>query len=148
MGRDRQLPKFLARVSPKRMVPTNAIFLTALVTLGVGLYTSSRDDGIALLSSMINVGALAAFMLLHLSVVVYHLIKQRSRRVFAHLVVPVIGIAILVLVEVNADHNAQILGVAWLALGLIVLASLYALGRRPRVPSMGMAEDEPVQEPV
>ncbi|GIL30645.1 APC family permease [Actinocatenispora comari] len=148
MGRDRQLPKFLARVSPKRMVPTNAIFLTALVTLGVGLYMSSRDDGIALLSSMINVGALAAFMLLHLSVVVYHLIRQRSRRVFAHLVVPVIGIAILVLVEVNADHNAQILGVAWLALGLIVLASLYALGRRPRVPSMGMAEDEPVQEPV
>jgi amino acid transporter len=130
------------------MVPTNAIFLTALVTLGVGLYMSSRDDGIALLSSMINVGALAAFMLLHLSVVVYHLIKQRSRRVFAHLVVPVIGIAILVLVEVNADHNAQILGVAWLALGLIVLASLYALGRRPRVPSMGMTEDEPVQEPV
>ncbi|GAA4210922.1 APC family permease [Actinocatenispora rupis] len=136
MGRDGQFPKFLARVSPKRMVPTNAIFLTALLTLAVGLYMSTRANGIALLSSLINVGALTAFLLLHVSVVVYYLIRQRSKRILPHLVVPVIGAALLAVVEIFADHSAQILGIVWLGLGLIVLASLYVLGRRPTVPSL------------
>ncbi|HEY3506657.1 MAG TPA: APC family permease [Actinocatenispora sp.] len=136
MGRDGQFPRILARVSRKRLVPTNAIFLTALLTLAVGLYMSTRADGIALLTSLVNVGALTAFLLLHLSVVVYHLIRRRSRRILPHLVVPVVGAALIVVVEIYADHSAQILGIVWLGLGLVVLASLYALGRRPTVPSL------------
>lgn len=140
MSRDRQLPKLLSRVSPKRMVPTNAILLTAVATLAVGLYMSTRGDGIGLLSSMINFGAMTAFLVLHVTVVVYYFIRRRSGRVLVHLVVPVIGFAILLFVVINANVAAQWLGGVWFGIGLVVLASLYALGRRPRLTNSLLEE--------
>ncbi|MCW2762587.1 MAG: putative transporter [Marmoricola sp.] len=46
MARDRQLPSFPAKVHPKKGVPTNATFLAAVVSLGLGHYMAARDDGI------------------------------------------------------------------------------------------------------
>ncbi|GGK73732.1 hypothetical protein GCM10012284_04540 [Mangrovihabitans endophyticus] len=63
MARDRQLPAFLAKVSRERNVPRNAILLVAVASLTLGLSMSARGDGIALLSSLINFGALTAFLL-------------------------------------------------------------------------------------
>jgi amino acid transporter len=141
MARDRQLPALLAKVSPRRWVPTNAIFLTAAVTLAVGLYMSFRSDGIALLSSLINFGAMTAFLVLHVSVVAHYVIRERSRRWLPHLVVPVLGFAILLYVVINAKVAAQLLGVVWLAAGAIVLGVLYAAGRRPKLPDLLSAEE-------
>ena len=50
MARDRQLPAFLAQVHPRTGVPVNATFLVAAVSLALGLYMASRDDGITLLA--------------------------------------------------------------------------------------------------
>ncbi len=131
MARDRQLPAFLARVSIRRNVPINATLLTGAVSLALGLYMATRADGITLLSSLINFGALCAFLVLHVSVVVHHLIRRRSRNLWAHLFMPAVGFVILAYVVVNANIAAQRLGLAWLALGVIVLAGLYLSGRRP-----------------
>src|SRR5204863_9308897 len=68
MARDGQLPRLLGKVSRKHNVPTNAILLVAVVSTGLGLYMNSRDDGIGLLASLINFGALTAFLALHVSV--------------------------------------------------------------------------------
>jgi amino acid transporter len=65
MARDRQLPAFLAKVSLRRSVPTNGILLTAAVSLVLGLYMASRDDGISLLASLVNFGAILSFIVLH-----------------------------------------------------------------------------------
>ncbi|MDR3033756.1 MAG: APC family permease, partial [Kitasatospora sp.] len=62
MARDRQLPSFLAKVHPTRRVPVNATLLTAGVSLVLGLYMTSRDDGITLLSTLVNFGALTTFL--------------------------------------------------------------------------------------
>jgi amino acid transporter len=70
MARDRQLPGFLAKVSRKHNVPINAIVLVAVVSTALGLYMNTRVDGVSLLASLINFGALAAFLALHASVVV------------------------------------------------------------------------------
>ena len=40
---------------------------------------ASRSDGINLLASFINFGALTAFLALHLSVISHYVIRQRSR---------------------------------------------------------------------
>ena len=131
MARDRQLPSFLARVHPVRRVPVNATLLVAAVSLVLGIGMSLREDGIVLLSTLVNFGALSAFLVLHVSVVVHHLVRRRSRDYWRHLAVPVIGFAVLVVVVVNADVAAQRLGFAWLGIGVVVLVVLLATGRRP-----------------
>ncbi len=133
MARDRQLPSPLARVSIRHGVPANAISLVAVLSLGLGLYMAHRSDGIALLSSLINFGAMTAFLVLHVSVVWHYFIRGRGRRrnVFTHLVFPVIAFGILLYVVINAKVAAQRLGLAWLGLGLVILVGFYVAGRKP-----------------
>lgn len=131
MARDRWLPAVLSRVHPVRRVPVNATLLVAAVSLALGIYTSTREDGITLLSTLVNFGALSAFLLLHVSVVVHHLVRGRSRDYWRHLAVPVIGFAILAFVVVNAQIAAQTLGFVWLLIGVAALVVLLVTGRRP-----------------
>jgi amino acid transporter len=137
MARDRQLPSFLRRVHPTRRVPVNATLLVAALSLVLGIYMSTRDDGITLMSTLVNFGALSAFLVLHVSVVVHYLVRQRSRDYWRHLAVPVIGFLILAYVVVNAQVAAQTLGFVWLVIGIVVLVVLLVTGRRPAmaVPS-------------
>ncbi|WP_043627639.1 APC family permease [Nonomuraea candida] len=131
MARDRQLPSFLAKVSVRHSVPANAILLICLLSMGLGLWMSTRADGVTLLSSLINMGAMVAFIVLHVSVIVHHSLRQGSDDVWRHLVAPLIGAGILVFVVINANLLAQVLGLIWLGAGVLVLIALYALGRRP-----------------
>jgi amino acid transporter len=133
MARDRQLPGFLRTVHPTRRVPVNATLLVAVISLALGLYMNSREDGISLLSTLVNFGAMSAFLLLHVSVVVHYVGRRKSRNWWLHLAVPVIGFAILVYVVINAQVAAQTLGFVWLGIGLVVLVFLLATGRKPEL---------------
>ncbi|MFC3978611.1 MULTISPECIES: APC family permease [Streptosporangium] len=136
MARDRQLPSFLAKVSVRHSVPTNAILLVAGLSVALGLFMSAREDGVSLLGSLINMGALVAFVVLHVSVIVHYVVRMRSAAFWSHLVVPLVGMAILIFVVINANVMAQTVGLLWLALGALVLAALYAMGRRPSLPDL------------
>jgi amino acid transporter len=131
MARDRQLPSLLAKVHPKKGVPVNATLLTALVSLALGLYMASRADGITLLSTLVNFGALTAFLVLHVSVVWHYVVRNGSRDWWRHLVAPVIGFVILAFVVINANVAAQKLGFVWLGIGMLLLVFLLVTGRRP-----------------
>ena len=140
MARDRQLPSFLARISPRHKVPVNATLLVAGVSLVLGLYLTTREDGITLMSTLVNFGAMTAFLVLHVSVVVHYVVRQGSRHWWRHLVFPVLGFAILLYVVINAKVAAQRLGFAWLAVGVVVLICATAAGRRPALA--GVSEGE------
>lgn len=129
MARDRQLPSFLARVTKVRAVPANATLLVAVLSTGLGLWMANRDDGIKLLGSLINMGALVAFIMLHLAVIVHFVIKNGSRDIWRHVLTPVIGIAILGYVVYSANALAQEVGLYWLAAGLVVMIVLYVAKR-------------------
>ncbi|GAB3318569.1 APC family permease [Geodermatophilus aquaeductus] len=133
MARDRQLPAFLRQVHPTRRVPVNATLLVAAISLVLGLYMESREDGITLLSTLVNFGALSAFLLLHVSVVWHYIGRMKSRNYWLHLAVPVIGFAILAYVVYNAQVAAQELGFVWLVIGLVVMGVLIATGRKPEI---------------
>src|SRR5215211_983179 len=133
MARDKQLPGFLATVHPVRRVPVNATLLVAVVSLVLGLYMSSREDGISLLSTLVNFGALSAFLLLHVSVVVHFIVRKKSTDYWRHLAVPVLGFGILLAVIINAQVAAQRLGFTWLAIGLVLMGVLLAMGRKPEL---------------
>lgn len=140
MARDRQLPRFLRDVHPVRRVPQKAILLVAGVSLVLGLFLVGQ---IALLSSLVNFGALFSFLLLHVSVVSHYLIRQRDRRFGLHLVVPLIGFVIIGYVLVNADIHAKVGGLIWLAIGIAVLIFFKVTGRSP---SLTLEEGTPASE--
>jgi amino acid transporter len=129
MARDRQLPKFLGKVNAKHSVPVNATFLVAGVSLVLGIYLTILPDGLVAISALVNFGALTAFLLLNVAVIWYFIVKQKSRRWFVHLVYPAVGFVILAFVLYNARAAAQILGVVWLAIGIIVAVALSRRGR-------------------
>jgi len=131
MARDRQLPSFLAKVNPKHKVPVNATLVVAAISLALGLYMASRSDGITLLSSLVNFGAMTAFLVLHVSVVVHYLVRNGSTDWWRHLISPALGFLILAYVVVNAKVAAQTLGFVWLAIGCVILLSLTLTGREP-----------------
>lgn len=139
MARDRQLPRFLAKVHPTHKVPVNATLVVAAISLALGLYMASRDDGISLLSTLINFGAMTAFLVLHVTVINYFIRRRGSRDYLKHLVYPVIGFAILAFVVVNAKVAAQVLAFIWIVIGVIVLLSFKAMNRR--VELAGLEEE-------
>ncbi|HWA61665.1 MAG TPA: APC family permease [Caulobacteraceae bacterium] len=136
MARDGKLPRALAHVNEKRRSPDRAIIVTFVITLVLGLALVSQ---LQLLVSMVNFGALTGFLALHLSVVWRFMVRGRSRQWLRHLVVPAAGFAIIAYVLVNAEANAKIAGLAWLAVGIVVLAFLKLTGRRLDLP----LEDQP-----
>jgi amino acid transporter len=141
MARDRQMPRFLARINDRHKVPANATLLVAGVSLVLGLYMASRDDGISLLSTLVNFGAMTAFLALHVAVVVHYVVRQGSRDWWRHLIVPVIGFLILLYVVINANIAAQVLGFVWLGIGAVVLIVFYATGRRPALVGLSATDE-------
>lgn len=129
MARERQLPKFLSTVSAKHQVPVNATFVVAVVSLILGIYLTFLPDGLVAISALVNFGALTAFLLLNVSVLWWFTVKQKSKRWFVHLVFPALGFLILAGVLYNARASAQVLGVAWLIIGIIVAVVLHRSGR-------------------
>ncbi|MFI8170552.1 APC family permease [Streptomyces sp. NPDC085931] len=121
MGRDRRLPRALSRTGGG--VPRVALLCAAVVTLVAAVWAARRDDGMDQLVSVVNIGALTAFTLLHASVVGWFAAGRRGGAVswWRHVLVPVLGAAITVAVIVAASGTAQVAGAVWLAVGLVVL---------------------------
>ncbi|WP_417233815.1 APC family permease [Arthrobacter sp.] len=123
MARERRLPHALARVSERTGVPTRSILITAAGNIVIAVWAATRADGLDILSSIVNVGALTAFILLHVSVIGYYLVRQKAAvrgTWFLHGAIPAVGALLLVAVLASATHLALLIGVVWFAIGLAV----------------------------
>ena len=118
MARDGRLPSALARVDARHGVPRTALATTAALTLIVSVWAARRDDGLDLLVSVVDMGALSAFALLHASVVGYFVVRRRAPGHLAHRVVPLLGMLVTAWIVVEAGTLAKIVAGAWLAAGL------------------------------
>lgn len=134
MARDRRLPRVLARTDSG--VPRPALLIAATVTMVAAVWAARRDDGLDRLVSVVDVGALTAFVLLHASVVGWFVVRgnEGAPDRLRHLVVPVVGAGVLIAVLVEAARSAQVVGAIWLAVGLVVLA--VQRGRRRGLPGV------------
>lgn len=128
MGRERRLPRVLARTDAG--VPRVALLCAAVITLVAAVWAARRDDGMDHLVSVVDIGALTAFTLLHASVVGWFAVRRAGGPVslWRHVLVPVVGAGITVAVIVEASGAAQAVGAVWLVIGLAVL-----VGQRGRV---------------
>lgn len=122
MGRDNILPKkFFGKLSPKFQTPVNNILLTTLIAMTALFY----QDNLFGAASLVSFGAVTGFFMVNLSVIFHYYIKQKrrgGRNVVKFLIMPCIGMATLLVVFVNIETSAKILGLSWLAVGILYLA--------------------------
>lgn len=127
MSRDRLMPKALSKVHPKYKTPYVATLFVAAI--GVVICLVFRND-IEALSCLVNFGALVSFMLIHVSVVNYFVLKTKKYNFFQHILFPVIGFIIIAYVWMALASISKIIGLAWMALGVIYFLILtYVLKR-------------------
>jgi amino acid transporter len=117
MARDSQIPHFFAAVDEKRKIPVRAILMVALLSTGIGLLAINSAD---LVTSMVTFGSLAAYCLLHVAVMRYFAGQGQRRRWFAHLLSPLLGLAILLYTLWQTALPARIVGIIWLAVGVLI----------------------------
>lgn len=147
MARDRRLPAVLAKVDPASGVPRRTLLLTAVITMCAAVWAARTPDGLDRLVSVVDVGALTAFGLLHLSVIGYYGVRRRGGRpnVLRDWVLPLAGLAITVAVVVTAHRDAHLVGLAWLLAALVILVVLRARGdgraEGPSSPGGGSGTD-------
>lgn len=124
MARDRQLPAALAVVDAKTKVPVRAILLVASLSLLLGIVTVDKAD---LVTSLVTFGALTAYSLLHLSVLRYFSSQGAARRMFKHVISPLIGLTLLGYALWSAPVHAKLLAAIWLVIGLILFKTRKSL---------------------
>jgi amino acid transporter len=122
MARDRGLPKALAAVDARSQVPRAALLTTAAISLVVSVWAARRPDGLDVLVSVVNMGALAAFTLLHISVIGYFAIRHGSHLWVPHVVLPAAGAVVSIWIMISATALAKIIAAIWLAAGAVVFA--------------------------
>jgi amino acid transporter len=132
MARDGGLPRRIAEVDARSRVPRTAVITTGAITLIVSVWAARQADGLAVLVSIVDVGALTAFALLHLAVVGYFVVRGRAPSRATHIMWPAAGVVVTIWVMMAASLLAQVVGAAWAMLGLLVWLSRRAPGLRLR----------------
>ncbi|ENW7465185.1 APC family permease [Salmonella enterica] len=119
MGRDRMLPAFLAHIHTTRKTPDYAILFTGGVTLLLSYLFSGKIESI---STLVNFGALFAFFVVNLCVfILFNFRMKAQRRIFAHVISPIMGMIVIGYVCLNMNIHALILGISWAAIGIAIL---------------------------
>ena len=72
-----------------------------------------------------NFGALTAFLMLHVTVIGYFFVKKRDGRWAAHLLSPLCGIAVIGYTWWSLDVPAKVLGLIWMAAGIVYYLVLH-----------------------
>lgn len=140
MGRDNILPKkFFGKISPRFQTPVNNILLTTLIALTALFY----QDNLFGAASLISFGAVTGFFMVNLSVICHYYIKQKLRggkNTFKYLIMPGLGMLTLIVVFINIEKSAKILGIIWLTVGILYLA-IKTKGFKQLPPEMNLDQE-------
>jgi amino acid transporter len=128
MARDGKLPSILAKVHPRFQTPYVSTLAVACVSILVGWIFFNRIDD---LTRVVNFGALSGFVLLHLSVINHYFVRLKSGDWLRHLVFPLTGLFIILYVLYEMDRAAKIMGVCWIAIGVLYYFVLTLRGKKP-----------------
>ncbi len=127
-GRGR-VPQFLSYIHPRFLTPTHAVLIVGVVSLLAVKFT------LEFISAMINFGALIAFTVVNLTVIVFYAFRMNQRHtpkeIFRNIVLPFIGMCLTGVLWVNLHLDALIYGTIWLAIGIILLLFMTRFFRSP-----------------
>jgi amino acid transporter len=116
MALNNEMPHLLVRLHPRYGVPHVALLASGVISIAVALYFSSQFDT---LTSMVNFGALTAFVAVNSSVIALFIVKRKSGKWLAHLVGPALGIAVLLAVLAQMSAIGLGVGFTWMVIGVV-----------------------------
>jgi putrescine importer len=137
MGRDGVLPRrVFGRLSARFGTPVVAtVCVSAISLLAIVI-------DLGLLAQMISFGALIAFSVVNLSVIKHYFVDRGDRAgadVLRNLVLPLIGFGLTVWLWTSLAPSTFLVGLAWLAVGVILLA-IVTRGFRRQTPMLDLKE--------
>ena len=83
---------------------------------------------------MINFGALIAFTVVNLTVLLYFAVREEAahaREIFTNIVLPIIGMSLTAVLWLNLHFDALLYGAIWFVIGVIVLVYVTRGLRKP-----------------
>lgn len=126
MGRANALPRRLfGAIDVKSGIPRNNVIVVGACTL-FGAFLMTYESG----AELLNFGAFIAFMGVNAAAFIHYKFRS-SEKVFLPATMPILGFVVSAFIWANLNHKAQWLGVAWIAVGLL----LYWLMRGTRAGS-------------
>jgi putrescine importer len=115
MGRDNSLPrKPFGLIHPRHHVPRNNVLIVGAIAL-LGAFLLTYEQG----AELLNFGAFIAFIGVNAAALVHYKFRSPEKVVFPMLI-PALGILVCAFIWIHLSHNAQILGVLWIGVGVIV----------------------------
>ncbi len=143
LGREGALPSVIGRIHPRFKTPHVAVILFMGLTLVPGLLAASWWDYPAAFGNIAGFGALLALLIYMVATAALPAFLRRrgksgEHRLMAHLLIPVLGVAIWLIPLWGSLAPGQAFPFnlfPWFALGVIALAIVYAMtaGRRVEV---------------
>jgi putrescine importer len=114
-----RIPRFLSYIHPKFLTPLHAVLIVGVVSLLAVRFT------LEFVSSMINFGALIAFTVVNLTVLLYYAVRLKKRNtpaeIVTNIVLPIIGMCLTAVLWVNLHFDALLYGAIWFVIGLVLL---------------------------
>ncbi|GAA1781521.1 APC family permease [Agromyces lapidis] len=144
MGRNSSGPigRRMSYVHPRFQTPAVAIVFVGVVSL----FAAVAD--LDFVFSLINFGALIAFTVVNVTVILHFAVRRRevktAGQIVRNILLPVIGVVLTVLLWVNLSGEAMMYGLIWLAVGLVTLLVMTRFFRRKL--RMSLEEDEVIAE--
>lgn len=115
MGRTNALPsRFFAKIDAKTSIPRNNVLLVGLCTL-IGVFVLTYERG----SELLNFGAFIAFIGVNLAALIHYRFRAKEKVPFAA-AIPIAGALVCTFIWLNLGRSAQILGFAWMMIGLVL----------------------------
>lgn len=122
MGRCGALPaRFFGVIDPLRHVPRNNVLFLGCFSLAASLILpafAGEATGFELASSLLNFGALIAFMGVNAAALTRFFWRAPDKNLL-NLIMPALGFLVCLLLWWNLATRARILGVSWMAIGLL-----------------------------
>jgi putrescine importer len=114
MGRSDGIPKkFFGAIEPRHRIPrNNVIFVGVIALAGAFLITYERG------AELLNFGALIAFMGVNAAAFVLYFLRAPAKG-WTNFLSPLVGFFICFYIWRNLDPHAKLLGVVWMAVGIL-----------------------------
>jgi len=115
MGRDNSLPpRFFGAIHPRHHVPRNNVLLVGAIALA-GAFLLTYEQG----AELLNFGAFIAFIGVNAAALVHYKFRSQDNVKFP-LLIPALGIVVCLFIWIHLSRSAQILGVLWIGVGLLI----------------------------
>jgi amino acid transporter len=115
MGRANALPRRLfGAIEAKTGIPRNNVIIVGACTL-LGAFLMTYESG----AELLNFGAFIAFMGVNAAAFIHYKFRS-TEKVFLPATMPILGFVVSAFIWANLNHKAQLLGVAWIAVGLVL----------------------------